>query len=234
LNAISLRDVKNYKTKIDGAFIEFKQTLMVAENDTILADMNRYLNGKQNFDFQILDILSRNEHGENSALKNFIDLSKKMNARTNSQLQFSVASYVYHFQIEVLYSAMKYVTVLEVATAIKNHYQRASTNPGYWKIRRDGLMEQFKKSINQSSKYVSDDESLSSLLNLNRNVTVNYEFKTLFQNYQLNEYEASNGKGCSEDCKYEVNREFNDGLCRGKLGECYLNLGFGWSDSCKR
>jgi hypothetical protein len=223
-----LRDVKNYKTKIDGAFNEFKQTLNASNERRIAADMNTFLNGKQNYDFEILDILSRNEHGENSPLKNFIDLTKKMNGKTNNQLQFSVASYVYHFQIEILYSAMKYVTVLELATAIRNHYQRTSTNPGYWKIRRNGLMEQFKKSLVQASKYVSDDESISSLLTLNRTDIVSYQFKVLFQNYIINEFDANGGEGCSQNCNYSVNREISDDHCRGKIGDCYLDPGFGW------
>jgi hypothetical protein len=228
LNGISLKEIMKYKTKIDGVINEFKYLLMYATDDVILDDMKIFLNGKKNYDFQIMDILARNEHGENSILKNFIDVAKKMTERTNNPLQFSVASYVYHFQIEVLYSAMKYVAVLELATAIRDKREDKTFNSDIWTKRKNDLVEQFKTSTIQASKYTSDTQSLSSLLNLTHDKIVSHKFQTVFQTYLINEYEASGKTSCTQQCKYSVNQFIQDGACRGYIGDCYQDDGFGW------
>lgn len=228
-NEMNVIKLKNYQAKVEGVYEELKLIVTSTNDVNIQSTLELFINSrKKTVDFEMMDFLIRIVLQDNSVIKSFTDITKLIEKSDSTDIQASPNSFSYQFLLSVFYSAMKYVNVFETASLIVQQSKGDTLDNTIWTNRRKELLEKFKKSVNEASRFVGDQKSLSSFLNLpQKNSPPTVQFRKFLQTYWANEKVTNKEQSCAGDCDNKEFIDINDGYCNGYVGNCEYVSKFG-------
>jgi hypothetical protein len=167
IEVVGRNEMKKYAIDIRIAADRLAGALILSNNETIDAILNKIIADDDNTDHRMLSYLDDFDlEPRKIYVDALIESSRKMVYDYTVSVRYSVNSFIYHYQYDTLIMAMQYLNVIETATILRDSYEGRTTDREYFFVRRSILMSLFDGGLLSGSVALQEPALLSSFPNL--------------------------------------------------------------------